>query len=68
MDKGNHTWDLYVRYVRCPQCGYILESRQRTADFTCPRCNSLFKDEKRKKQTFGPLLDDKHQPSEIDWS
>lgn len=70
MDKGNHSWDLYVHYYRCPSCGYILENRQRDVEeFTCPRCKNKFASQKMKKRSvFGPLLDDKHQPAEIDWS
>jgi DNA-directed RNA polymerase subunit RPC12/RpoP len=42
--KGNHTWDLYVGYYRCPKCGCIIEDRQmlKEKEITCGRCNHHF--------------------------
>lgn len=68
MDKGHHTWDLYVHYLRCPHCGFILETRQRANHFTCPRCSKEFDVKSKTKSALGPFLDDKNQTSEMDWS
>ncbi len=43
---GDHTWRMLLSYVRCPHCGYIMESRdpyeQRLDEFVkdmiCQRC------------------------------
>lgn len=62
--KGPHTWDIITQYHRCPECGYIMESR---ADFEyvlgrmekeleCPRCTHRFRITKPRPSTFGPLL------------
>ena len=64
QQHGNHTWDLNVHYYRCPQCGYILENRdkfelrfnQLLKDMACPRCQYAFRVIKKNRPTFGPLL------------
>lgn len=61
---GNHSWDMTVYYHRCPECGYIFESRQGYSDIlgdylkeeTCPRCEKEFQLKKIKRPSFGPLL------------
>jgi hypothetical protein len=68
---GNHTWDLILHYYRCPQCGYIMENRdkfehrshQLEKELICSRCQHAFKARKRPQTTFGPLLG--HDP-EVD--
>lgn len=50
IQDGTHTWDLYLKYYSCPQCGYIIEDRQpyrkRTNDqvkqIHCRRCGNEF--------------------------
>ena len=72
---GNHTWNLYLHYYSCPQCGFIIESRQdyeeRLTTFekelTCPRCQHNFTLTKKPRPTFGPLTGEP-QPVEFDWS
>lgn len=64
QQHGNHTWDLNLHYYQCPQCGYIVENREKFEtrfnllhkDLNCPRCSYAFRVEKKKKATFGPLL------------
>ena len=73
--KGEHTWDMIFHYHRCPECGFIIESREdyeyrlghyvKTLD--CPRCHGSFTLEKETKPTFGPLIGEP-QPVEWDWS
>lgn len=73
--KGEHTWDLILQYHRCPQCNFIIESREDylftnkawTKDVSCPRCGNHFTVTKTRKKTFGPLIGTP-QPPEIDWS
>lgn len=48
--KGKHTWDIVITYHSCPNCGYIIENREKflyshgkwQKDFTCPRCQKFF--------------------------
>lgn len=62
--KGSHTWDIYVRYYRCPQCGAVIENRQayqyhlgrEEKHLDCPRCHKQFTVVKRAKHTFGPIF------------
>lgn len=68
---GNHTWDFVLHYYRCPQCGYIIENRDKfeprfhrlEKDLNCPRCAHAFTVAKKVQPTFGPLLG--HNP-EVD--
>lgn len=47
---GNHTWDIFIAYHRCPSCDYISESREdyqlrdgkEQKDITCMRCGHVF--------------------------
>lgn len=72
--KGEHTWDLFIEYHRCPECGNIIESREgytyrlgaRYKDVVCSRCNHQFTVKKEEILTFGPLIGDP-QPPEVDW-
>lgn len=73
--SGTHTWNLYTRYHACPECGFIIESRQDfeqrlttyEKDLECPRCHHEFTLLKKTKPTFGPLTGEP-QPVEFDWS
>lgn len=72
--KGEHTWDLYVRYHRCPSCGFIIESRddfenrfgKYVKELNCPRCSHRFTLTKNEKPRFGPFTGDP-QPVEFEW-
>lgn len=72
--KGTHTWDLIIQYHRCPECGYIIESRcdfhyrmgKWIKELSCPRCSHQFTLENNKKPTFGPLIGSS-QPPEVEW-
>ncbi len=72
--KGTHTWDMILDYHRCPQCGYIVESRKPFEKMMgtlqkneeCPRCSEHFSIEKKREPTFGPLIGDP-QPIETEW-
>ncbi|MBA3957838.1 MAG: hypothetical protein H0X51_05525 [Parachlamydiaceae bacterium] len=73
--KGTHTWDLVVHYHKCPECGYIIESRQDyhyqlgkyIKELECSRCHKHFTVQKPSKPRFGPLLGEPEHP-EFDWS
>lgn len=76
MSKGgDHTWDLYVHYHRCPQCGYIIENRKRgeqvghdvVIQLTCPRCNHAFTEKVASKASTLSFLGEA-EPKEMDWS
>ena len=64
QQHGNHTWDIIVNYYRCPQCGYILENREKflkinhhlVKDLVCSRCQQGFTITKKIQSSFGPLL------------
>lgn len=68
---GTHTWDLLLHYYQCPQCGYVMENRDKfevrlhhlEKEVCCPRCQHLFTVKKEKQVSFGPLLG--HDP-EVD--
>lgn len=72
--KGEHTWDIHIHYHRCPQCGYIIESRDSYVyrqgkymkEVVCKRCRHSFFDYKQTKLTIGPLIGDP-QPIETEW-
>lgn len=74
-NKATHTWDLVVRYHRCPYCGFINESRKRyeyrngeyVKEMACGRCGKEFVEKKVSKHKFWPLFG-KEQPAEMDWS
>ena len=73
-DKGSHTWEMILHYHRCPDCGYIFESRKPYEEVMgrlekeerCPRCTEKFLVSKERKPTFGPLIGDP-QPVETEW-
>ena len=62
--KGLHTWDIIHQYHRCPNCGYIIESRddykyllgKYEKDLECDRCHHQFTLTKHAKPVLGPLL------------
>lgn len=66
QQHGDHTWDIIIEYFKCPQCGLILESRDKyqyrlgvyQKDLICDRCKHSFTVTKKIKHTFGPLLGD----------
>ena len=71
---GEHTWDIIVHYHRCPECGYIIESRQEFTyrlgkyqkELACERCQHNFQVTKPSKPSFGPLIGEP-QPIETEW-
>jgi uncharacterized C2H2 Zn-finger protein len=72
--RGTHTWDLVIEYIRCPECGFIIENREKyqyrlgkyQKDLECPRCHHRFTITKNVKPKFGPLIGEA-QPVEMDW-
>ncbi len=64
QQHGNHTWDLVINYHRCPQCGYIIENRDKyekqldrlQKSLACPHCHQTFTVIKKTRPSFGPLL------------
>lgn len=72
--KGTHTWDMILHYHRCPECGYVFESRhpyemilgKLQKEEECPRCFDRFMIEKQREVSFGPLIGDP-QPIETEW-
>ena len=62
--KGTHTIEIYLEYVRCPECGFVNEDRQgyeyclgeRQKEGVCGRCKHHFMVKDESKPTFGPLL------------
>lgn len=72
--KGPHTWDLHLRYHRCPECGYIIESREGyrysqgdyKKELDCSRCGCHFVESKGVQSTLGPFIGDP-QPIETEW-
>lgn len=73
--KGTHTFDIYLRYHRCPFCGFIFESRadyqsefgHRVKDLICPRCSHEYRIKKNGLEPIGPLFGSPPKP-EFDWS
>lgn len=72
--KGEHTWDIVIRYHRCPKCGYIMENREDyhyrlgkyQKDLVCNRCGTAFTETKKARHTFGPLFGEGDHP-EFTW-
>lgn len=72
--RGEHTWDIHLRYHRCPKCGYVMESRvdfenrfgKYVKEMTCSRCKHKFSELKKQKPTFGPLMGNP-EPAEFNW-
>lgn len=64
-EKGTHTCDLFLEYCRCPDCGYVIESRKDyenrlgkyEKDLECDRCHHRFRVTKQLKPIFGPFFD-----------
>ncbi|MEC7838870.1 MAG: hypothetical protein VX777_02385 [Chlamydiota bacterium] len=62
--EGHHTWNLTVHYHKCPECGYIIESREDyfyrlgkyIKNVECDRCKHAFTLQKRVKPKVGPLF------------
>ena len=40
--KGSHTWDLHIRYYKCPKCELIVESRKKQPEIVCSHCGFHF--------------------------
>jgi uncharacterized C2H2 Zn-finger protein len=63
LREGSHTWDLVTDYHQCPECGTIIENRERyekrfggkELDIHCSHCDAAFKAVKKERITFGPL-------------
>lgn len=74
-EKGTHTWDLYLTYHRCPNCGFIFESREDYVyrmgkyqkDLICPRCHHSYTLTKGQRPLIGPVFGEPPKP-EFDWS
>lgn len=72
--KGEHTWDMWSEYHRCPECGLIFEDRQEYAyilgkyqkELSCPRCHGHFMHIRKREPVLGPLLGEP-QPVETEW-
>lgn len=72
--KGEHTWDLEIRYHRCPQCGFIIESREKGVlrngnyekELKCSRCLNSFVDIQATKPGFGPIFGEPTK-AEVNW-
>lgn len=72
--KGEHTWDLVIDYRRCPECGFIIESRDGfeyrlgkwEKEVDCTRCGNRFTVSSSRKPRFGPLIGEP-QPREFDF-
>lgn len=71
---GDHTWDIIIHYMRCPDCGYVFESRKGyeyilgryQKEEACPRCHKQFMVYKEREPSFGPLIGDP-VPAETEW-
>ena len=69
-----HTWDLYQEYHACPECGYVLLSRERPTynnlklkkPLTCPRCKHAWVETKPYKGPIGPIFNNP-SPPEFNW-
>ncbi len=71
---SSHTWKLYVKYHKCPKCGYIIESRddyryemgKYLKDLECLRCKHHFVEMKDPPPRMAPLLGEAEHV-EWDW-
>lgn len=69
-----HTWDLYLHYHRCPECGFILESRERPVyrngqlekPLDCPRCQNHWMEKRPYNGPIAPLFGSLTSP-EFTW-
>ena len=72
--KKIHTWEIILEYIKCPNCGSIIEDRQMYKDFFgkpykemhCSRCQHKWIIEKKKGSRFGPLFGDP-SPITTEW-
>ncbi len=72
--QGEHTWDIVIQYHRCPECGWIIESREGYAyvlgqyqkQVDCDRCHHRFTMILPLQPSFGPLIGNP-QPIETEW-
>jgi len=72
--QGEHTWDLVIQYHRCPECGWIIESREDYVyvlgkyqkEVECDRCGHRFTLIKSTTPSFGPLIG-RPEPIETEW-
>lgn len=73
--KGDHTYDLYLTYHRCPKCGNIFESRsdymyqmgKYVKNLECPKCKNSYFLERSRQPPIGPFFGANPKP-EFDWS
>lgn len=76
-EKGDHTWDIFIRYHACPNCGNIMEDRHDYVydkvtksyikHLECPRCKHKFTLTKKRRSSWWPLFGTP-QPPGIEWS
>lgn len=75
IQKKAHTWDRYLHYHCCPQCSYIIESREDydyrlggkyQKKLICPRCGHNFCLTKVNKLSIAPFIG-KGEPIEVEW-
>lgn len=72
--RGKHTWDLYIAYHRCPDCGFVFEDRndyryvlgKYIKDVRCGRCGKEYTIENKRRATIGPLFGEPGAP-EVEW-
>lgn len=72
--RGRHTWDLTVHYHRCPECGYIFESRDKyfyrlgtyIKELQCCRCHNHFTIRQNAGLRVGPFFGE-GAPAEVEW-
>ncbi len=76
MQRGEHTWNLFLHYCSCPQCGFVMESRNDyeaggagvfQKNLSCHRCGCHFTIKKVSHAAMGPLIG-KGEPIEVEWS
>ncbi len=63
QQHGDHTWDIIIKYHRCPKCGTIIEDRfdyeyrlgKYQKDLFCEVCEHHFTVTKPTRPAIGPL-------------
>ncbi|SCA58980.1 Uncharacterized protein AB751O23_BP_00060 [Chlamydiales bacterium SCGC AB-751-O23] len=62
--KGDHTFKIHQAYHRCPDCGWVNESRKGFKEIwgklekeeVCQKCKHEFIIYKEKSKALGPLM------------